>query len=150
MTTELHLNQEVTLQGKTYKVIGIDHYHLKNILGGNAEWKSYTLIDSKKNKTWISYGSIPNYFIQWATISEAEFKKQATNPLNLDSTGIAHIEFEGNPGYSTPNAELMLFNVANQSYDYVGMERFLKQNNDKVESMESYFQTGTLLKDFKI
>jgi hypothetical protein len=151
MNKDLKLNQEISLENKAYTVVGIDHYHLKNVLETVMTWKSYTLKDAEGNKTWITYGIIPDYFIQWYILDKEEFKQQAaTKSPNLELSGIAHITFEGNAGYSSPNAELLCFPSAGTSYDFVAMERFLNQNGEIVEPTEAYYQSGKILKDFTI
>ena len=148
---DLKLNQEISLENKRYTVVGIDHYHLKNILGTVKEWKSYTLKDAEGNKTWIVYGIIPDYFVQWYNLEKAEFKQQAsTKSPNLELSGIAYITFEGNAGYSSPNAELLCFPSSDTSYDFIAMERFLSQNGKIVKPTEAYYQSGKILKDFTI
>ena|SRR5256885_2253409 len=149
MADKLKINQEITLDGKNYKVIGVDYYRLKNVSGNTKEWVSYTLIDNEGNKTWISYGAVKDYFIQWSLIAETEFRKEVTVPANLDLSGIAHVTFEGNPGYSTPTAELIWFDLTSGPYDFVVFERFLRQEQDHLEPMESYYDAGKILKDFK-
>jgi hypothetical protein len=146
----LKLNQEVTLQGISYKVIGIDTYKLKSILDEEKEWISYTLIDPEGNKVWISYGVAGEYFTQWSLVSKEEFTKLATGSLNYNFTGIATVKFEGNPGYSTPTAEITWFNIQDQQYDFIASERFLKQNGELIEPLETYYDAGKILKDFKI
>ena len=111
MHTKLKLNQTVILEGTSYKVIGIDDYSLINVFGNTKNWISYTLVDEKNNKTWISYEAIPDHFVQWSLISEKEFLKEAKTPLNMELSGIANITFKGNPGFSTPVAELFWFNL---------------------------------------
>src|SRR5437899_439745 len=133
MISKLTLNQELTVEGKKYTVIGIDKYSLKNTFGQTKEWDSYTLKDNTENKTWISFGAVKDYFVQWDLLSEEDFKKQAISPINLDLTGIANVTFQGNPGFSTPVAEILWFNVKNMEYDYVAFERFLKQNGSNME-----------------
>lgn len=147
---KLALHQEVNLGGIAFKIIGIDHYKLKNLFGKIKEWDSYTLIDKKGNKTWISYGAVKDYYLLWSLISEIEFKKAADYSLNPELTGIANCTFEGNPGYSTPTAELVWVDLINQKYDYFVYERFLKQTGDKIKPLESYYDAGKILKDFKI
>ncbi len=149
MKNKLTVNQVITLKNITYKVIGIDTYKLNNVFGKTKQWISYTLTDSKKNKTWISYGISGDYFTQWASLTEAEFKKKATVSPNLDLSGIAQISFKGNPGFSTPIAEIVWFNVANQNYNYLSIERFLKQHEETIIPLESYYLTGTILKEFR-
>ena len=145
------MNQEIALKGKTYKVIGVDHYNLTNVLGKEQTWDSYTVVDKNNNKTWISYGVAGKYFTQWAVLSEAVFKKAVVNaPFDCVLTGIANITFEGNPGYSTPFAEMVWFRPKERTYDFLLIERFLKQDGKTLIPQESYFQTGTILKDFKL
>lgn len=150
MSKELSLNQEVPLENKQYRVVGIDHYHLKNVLETEKEWKSYTLKDSEGNKTWISYGTIPDYFVQWQILDKEEFKKQAAaKSPNLELSGIAHITFEGNAGYSSPNAEILCFPSSDTTYDFIAMERFLNQNGEITEPTEAYYQSGKILKNLQ-
>ena len=141
----LTINQKVTIEGKIYKIIGIDHYILNNLFGELKKWNSYTLIDDKKNKTWVSYGAIKNYYLQWSLISAEEFRDGIIVPANLDLTGIANVTFEGNQGYSTPTAELVWFDLKDQKYDYFVFERFLESNG---KPQEAYYDAGKILKDF--
>jgi len=147
---KLKLNQKVTIGNNFYKVIGIDHYRLNNLFGETKKWDSYTLIDEDNNKTWISYGAVKDYYLQWTLISETEFKKGIMAPPQLELTGIADVTFEGNPGFSTPTAELVWFNLKEQNYDYFVYERFLEQAGNRIEPLESYYDAGKILKDFKI
>ncbi|SRR5258708_5863026 len=149
MIGKLTLHQEVSVDGNKYTVIGVDKYSLKNISGKIKEWESYTLKDTQGNKTWLSYGAVEDYFIQWALISEEDFNKQAEQSVNLDLSGIAHITFQGNPGFSTPEAEIIWFNLKNEEFDYVAFERFLEQKDNEITPLESYYNTGKILKDFK-
>jgi len=149
MNIALSLNQIINLSKKDYKVIGIDSYDLKNILGKHKQWTSYTLQDVNEAKTWISFGTAGNYFVQWIDISEDEFKKFSNFSLNLDLTGIANIKFQGNAGYSSPFAEIINLNVTNQNFDFLGIERFLKKEREILVPLESYFQRGLILRDFK-
>lgn len=146
---KLTLNQNVILEKIAYKIIGIDHYSLKNLFGKTKEWDSYTLIDDQGNKTWVSYGAVKDYFLQWTLISELQFKKTIDQSPNLDLTGIANVTFIGNPGYSTPTAEIVWFDLWGKEYDYVASERFLKQNGEMIEPLETYYDAGKILKDFK-
>ena len=148
--SKLKLHQEVSLEGNIYKVIGIDHYRLTNLIGKLETWDSYTLTDNKGYKTWISYGAIKNYYIQWELISEKTFKKLTRTSLNLELTGIAEVTFQGKPGYSTPNAEIVWFNLQNSDHDYVASERFLRLLAEKIEPLETYYDAGKILKDFKL
>ena len=150
MKSKLTINQKILLSGEAYKVIGIDSYILSNVVGGTQKWISYTLLTDKKKKTWISYGAIKNYFIQWAVISEKKFKKEATIPLNINLSGLANISFIGDPGYSKPFAELFWFNVQNRKYDFLLIERFIRHDANELKILDSYYQTGTILKDFRI
>src|SRR5579859_7708071 len=104
---KLTVNQQVILYGKRYKIIGIDHYHLKNLIDGIKEWDSYTLVDDKGDKTWVSYGAVQDFYLQWELVSADEFKKRVMFQPNLELTGIANVTFQGNPGYSTATAELV-------------------------------------------
>jgi hypothetical protein len=144
---KLAINQKVTIEGKIYEIIGIDHYVLNNLFGELKRWDSYTLIDNKNNKTWVSYGAIKDYYLQWSLISAEEFRDGIIVPANLDLTGIANVTFEGNQGYSTPTAELVWFDLKDQKYDYFVFERFL-ENNGKPQ--EAYYDAGKILKDFKV
>ncbi len=148
--SKLILNQSISIEGHIYKVIGIDHYRLKNIFDKIKEWDSYTLMDAQGEKTWVSYGAVKDYYLQWTLVSAEEFKKGAIFPPNLELTGIADVTFQGNQGYSTPSAEILWFNLKDKKYDYVAIERFLKPVGDKVEPLESYYDAGKILKDFKI
>ena len=148
MQTQLKLNQKVMLHQREYMIIGIDTYTLKNLFGKIKKWISYTLIDNKKTKTWITYGTADGYFTEWAIIPLKQFKQYA-GALKMDLTGIAHISFKGNPGYSTPVSEIVWLE-ANKKYDYVSLERFLNQNKGNVIPLEPYYQSGKILKDFKI
>jgi hypothetical protein len=150
MNTKLKLNQAITLGETTYEVIGVDDYSLINVFGNKKSWISYTLIDKNKNKTWISYGAIPNYFIQWSLVSEKEFIKEAQTPLNMELSGIANITFKGNPGFSTPVAELFWFNLSEKKYDFYVVEKFVKNKGEKSEVLESYYDAGEILTDFKV
>ena len=149
MSQQLKLKQKVLLHGKEYTVIGIDTYSLKNLLDKTKTWVSYTLIDDKKNKTWISYGTEGNYFTQWAIIPQKTYKQLAKD-LKMDLSGIAHISFKGNPGYSTPVSEIVWLNASGKDFDYISLERFLEQKKDKITPLEPYYQSGKILKDFKI
>lgn len=151
MKTKLELNDQLKVHNTMYRVIGLDTYTLKNVLDTTKKWVSYTLIDDEKKKTWISFGIAGEYFTQWETLSGKQFKKdvQHASP-NLDLTGIATISFQGNQGYSTPLAEIVWFNTKNLPYEFLAIERFLQQEKEKVKPMESYYQTGTILKDFMI
>ena len=142
---KVSINQQIILKDKTYKVIGVDHYILNNLFGNPKEWDSYTLIDDSENKTWISYGAVKDYYIQWTLISAEEFRNGIVVPANLDLTGIANVKFKGNPGYSTPTAELIWFDLKKQKNDYFVFERFLK-NDGKPE--EPYYDAGKILKNF--
>lgn len=150
MKTILKLNETIKLKNKTYKVIGIDRYVLKNLIEKTRKWVSYTLVDAKNNKTWISFGQSDKYFIQWSTITEKEFKNYYPYPLNFELTGIANVSFLGNPGYSTPNVELIWFNIKKTDADYLIVERFLKQTKSKVEAQTPYYMVGKLLKHRKL
>lgn len=147
---KLTIAQEVKLEGKIYKVIGIDHYKLKNLLDGVKEWDSYTLIDDQGDKTWVSYGAIKDYYLHWKLVSAKEFTQGLKFPPNPELTDIANVTFQGNPGYSTPTAEIVWVNLANQKYDYFVYERFLKQVGNEIEALESYYDAGKILKDFII
>ena len=149
MQAALKLNQELHLQGKLYTVIGIDTYTLKNLLGKTKKWTSYTLIDAKKNKTWISYGATGEYFTEWAIIPLKNFK-QSAGAIKMDLTGVAHISFKGNPGYSTPLSEIVWLESSNKQYDYISLERFWDQKKNNVIPLEPYYQSGKIIKDFKI
>jgi hypothetical protein len=150
MKTQSQINQSILLKGKEYKIIGIDTYFLKSITDNNISWKSYTLLDIKGKKTWVS-GPYNGCYYQWTLLSEKKFKEAATeNPLNSKLTGIANIEFEGNFGFSTPYAELVWIDLNDHEYDCVAVERFLKQTKEKIIPMESYYNAGKILKDFII
>ena len=144
---KLAINQKVTIEEKIYEIIGIDHYVLNNLFGELKRWDSYTLIDNKNNKTWVSYGAIKDYYLQWSLISAEEFRDGIIVPANLDLTGIANVTFEGNQGYSTPTAELVWFDLKDQKYDYFVFERIL-ENNGKPQ--EAYYDAGKIVKDFKV
>lgn len=146
---KLLVNQEITLENKHYKIIGIDHYRLKNVIGSIVKWDSYTFIDNRGKKIWISYHESQNIFVQWIAISKAEFKKKVISAPDLELTGLADITFEGNAGYSTPTAEVMTFSLTNQEFDYIGYERFLKQKGKQITLLETYYDAGKILKDFK-
>jgi hypothetical protein len=148
---KLKINQKIILKGKTYEVIGIDTYSLKNVLNETKEWISYTLKDQTGEKTWVSYGVTEEYFVEWTLLEETEYKNEIkTASLNTTLSGIANITFEGNPGFSTPFAEIIWTNTVQSKYDFVAVERFLKQNGDKIEPLEPYYNAGKLLKEFKI
>ena len=147
--SKLKLNQKVSLEGVVYRVIGIDHYHLKDLFGKQKTWDSYTLVDEKGNKSWISYGAIKDYYLRWELITEKAFKKLTKTPPNLELTGIADVTFQGNQGYSTPTAEIVWFDLKDSDYDYVASERFLKQSGEKIEPLETYYDAGNILKNFK-
>lgn len=148
MKTTLRMNQQVTVETTLYRVIGIDTYALTNVFGKPKKWISYTLINDKNNKIWISYGAIPKYFVQWTLVPESEFKKEITTPLNCDLSGIANITFEGNPGFSTPIAELFWFNLKGNAYDFYVVEKFITEKGDQVILLETYFDGGKILKNF--
>lgn len=149
MQKKLQINQVITLHNKSYKIIGIDTYSLKNIYDQLVDWVSYTLIDSEENKTWVS-GPINGFFYQWSLLSSSEFKKLAKGKLLNDNlTGMANITFEGNPGFSTPCAEIVWIDVNHQKFDCVVVERFIAIKGDQTEIQEAYFNAGTLLKDIK-
>ena len=150
MAKKMKLNHEVDLDSKIYKVIGIDHYVLTNLFGGTREWDSYTLIDAKNNKTWISQGAVKDYYLHWILVSESEFKKMTGVAPNLNLTGIADVTFQGNPGYSTPTAELVWFDLQNAKYDFMVYERFLEPKGKKVKPQEPYYDAGRILKNFTI
>lgn len=149
MRNKLILNQKVNLDEKIYKVIGIDYYVLKNVLNLTRKWTSYTLIDKDNHKTWISYGVAGRYFTQWATIAKLKFKNEATMPAYLELSGIANVSFQGNRGYSTPFTEIVWFKTANINYDFLAIERFLKQTKSGIIPLESYFLSGKILKNFR-
>ncbi len=149
MSPKLQLNQKVLLQEKEYTIIGIDTYTLKNLLGRTKKWISYTLIDNKNNKTWITFGTAGNYFTQWAIIPQKSYKQLARG-LKMDLSGIAQVSFKGNPGYSTPISEIVWLDASGKDFDYVSLERFLEQKKGTVIPLEPYYQSGKILKDFKI
>lgn len=146
---ELKLNQVISLNKIIYKIIGIDYYSMHNILENVKQWISYTLVDSNGKKTWISYGHAGKYFVQWCEIKKNEYSKLATGSLNPVFSGIAKIKFEGNPGYSTPYAEIIWTDVKNEQFDCVNVERFLEKNQNDLIIKESYYLSGKILKDFK-
>ncbi len=149
MKTSFRIGEEIIIEKHKYSVIGIDTYVLKNLSGKVKKWVSYTLKDIKGEKTWISFGVTGNYFTQWSNISKLDFEKAIKNAdINTELSGIANISFSGNPGYSTPVAEILGFNVINRRYNFLGIERFLKQGKNNVEPLKSYYQTGKLIKDF--
>lgn len=142
------LNKEVVLKGVTYKVIGIDYYTLNNLFGESVDWTSYTLIDKDENKTWVS-GPYAGKFVQWSLFSAEEFKQDKKASMDPNLTGIANIKFEGNPGFSTPVAEIVWLKTSG-TYDYIAMERFMKLEGKSIEPEESYFNAGKILEDFTI
>jgi|SRR6185437_2970050 len=153
MKTGLTLNQKKEVDGVTYEVIGIDSYTLTNIYEQKREWLSYTLVDvaNKENRIWLGYGFADNFLIKQWLISEEEFKKNTQKrPLNTDLTGIAHITFEGEQGYSIQNSEIIWYNSASDQYDFFVIERFLKEDGDKLNPLKSYYHGMKILKDLKV
>lgn len=142
------LNTEVLLKGVTYKIIGIDYYTLTNIFGEKVDWTSYTLIDKNEEKTWVS-GPYDGKYVQWSLFSAEEFKKDKNATLNPNLTGISTIKFDGNPGFSTPYAEIVWMNTSGK-YDYIALERFMKLEGKTLEPDEPYFNAGKILEDFKL
>ncbi len=65
-------------------------------------------------------------------------------------SGIANVMFQGNPGYSTPTAEIIWFSLQNRHYAYIALEKNLKQTGEKIEPQESYYDAGKIVKDFEI
>lgn len=135
-----------TLNGRNYTIIGIDSYTLKNILGKKVTWVSYTLIDNKDCKTWISGPFNGNYY-QWSLLEEKEFTSLTKTAVqNNEQTGIANITFEGNPGFSTPYAEILWSDLKNNEFDCIALERFITVDGRKIEPLESYYNAGKILK----
>jgi|SRR6185369_1702348 len=151
MKNILSIGQKITLDGKIYKAIGIDSYVLTNLYDQKREWRSYTLITDGDEKIWLGHGIDGDLFLKQWLISETEFKEKTEKlPLNAEYSGIAHISFEGNQGYSVPTSEIIWFNFPEEQYDYLIIERFLEADGDKVKLSKPYYHGTKIVKNIAI
>lgn len=135
MVAKLNLYEKLTINNQEYKIIGIDNYHLKNSLGKTKKWKSFTL-KSGKSKLWFVVG-IKRKPIVWYSVKKGFIKSVKNYKFNLEFSGIAEITFEGNKGFSSPKAEVILLEHKNK---FFAIERFF----DKV--INTYYYKGELKK----
>lgn len=148
---KLKLHEQVTFEGKLFKVNGFDEYTLIDIYGQSRKWTSYTIIDvaDDKNRIWLGYGMVESYYVKQWLISELEFKKKTENlPLNGRFTGITNITFVGDQGYSLPNSELIWYDDNSELYDFFVIERFLEKNGTYMKPLKSYYHAMKILKNF--
>jgi hypothetical protein len=132
----LKLDDKLLIKNKIYKTIGIDSYKLNNSYEKTKRWTSFTL-KSDTGKLWITKGIGKNYRL-WMPATKNIVKSLKDCKLNLEFTGIANIEFKGNPGFSTPLAELLLFENATE---FFAIERFFGKN------VETYYYLGKIIKE---
>lgn len=150
---KLEIGQQITFEGKQYRVNGFDEYTLTNIYGGTKEWTSITIINvaDDKDRIWLGYNITQGYYVKQWLIPEKEFiEKTAKASFNGDFTGIANITFVGDQGYSLPVSEIIWYDQSNKDNDFLVIERFLEHNSDTTKALKSYYHEMKILKDFTV
>lgn len=153
MKAELTVGQTLKVEGRKYRISGIDTYKLANIYEKTREWVSYTLIDieDEDKKVWLGYGFAGDDFIKQWLISEEEFRKYTAElPLNGELTGIANIIFAGDQGYSVPNSEIIWYNDTSDEHDFFVIERFIEIEGTFMKTSKSYYHQMKILKNVTV
>ena len=135
MAIKLSLNDKLTINKREYKIIGIDNYSLKNSFGKTKKWKSYTL-KSKNSKLWFVVG-IKDKLIIWYPAKKDSIIDVQDYKFNFEFSGIAEISFEGNKGFSTPEAEVIILEKNNKLF---AVERFFDKK------IKIYYYRGEIKK----
>lgn len=147
--TTLEIGQRIELDGQPFSVVGIDDYELTNLLGSYTDWTSYTFLGDTGERTWVSYGVAGDRFTRWAEVSVDEFQALAADArLDMEHSGVAEVTFVGDLGHSTPFAELTWLQIDGPS-EFLVIERFLVSSDGGIKTRQPYYQTGTVLREFK-
>ena len=123
--TPFNLNDKISIafEGKKVsgKLVGIDTYSLESFDGKKFDWPSYTLASDRKDKFkrfWFVRWGQSNWIL-W--LQAKNFTVPINSKLLPGKSGIAKIQFEGDPGASTPFAALVQYRTAD---GYFAAERF--------------------------
>lgn len=137
------LGDQLVVLGTSYEIIGIDSYVLHNYVEQSRRWKSYTLQSAAHRHGLTSIGGRT---VLWRPTVVTDRDWPAGLTLNPELSGTAAISIEGDPGPSTPLAQLLWFESADHTRLFAG-ERFLHLAGGDLHGVTDRFYTGEVIDD---
>jgi hypothetical protein len=138
----LGLDDRLVISETRYQVVGTDSYTLHNCLGQVRRWTSYTLANAE-HRHWLT--SIDDRALLWRSIDPIGPDLMAGLRLNPDMSGTATIKLAGDPGPSTPLAQLLWFEATEGSQCFA-FERFLHLADQELQSVTDHYFIGEVVR----